>query len=88
MRCQLEDKTPFWELLRLIGLRYNFDGEADLPLVEEAPDDTDESDREDEAAADITGLYPTDSDDDDQVEHKCIVCGRYFESDFLIDKVF
>ena len=67
--------------------RYNFDGEADLPLLEEAPDDTDESDREDEPPEDISKLYPTDDSDEDTVEHRCIVCGRYFDSDFLIDKV-
>ena len=70
--------------------RYNFDGEADLPLLEEAPDDTDESDREDEPAEDIARLYPTDeedSDEDNATEHRCIVCGRFFDSDFLIDKV-
>ena len=87
MRCRLEEKSPFWELLRLIGCRYNFDGEADLATVEEAPADTDESDDEDDAS-EITGLYPTDSEDEDGViEHKCVVCGKYFESDFLIDKV-
>ena len=88
MRCRLEEKSPFWELLKLIGNRYNFDGEADLPTVEDAPVDTDESDREDEDPSEITGLYPTDSEDEDNVlEHKCVVCGKYFDSDFLIDKV-
>ena len=77
MRVRLEDKLPFWELLSVIGQRFNFDGEADLQIVEEAPNDSEDDD--DDAEPDST-------DKDAEVEHKCLVCGRYFESDFPINK--
>ena len=77
MRVRLEDKLPFWELLSVIGQRFNFDGEADLQIVEEAPNDSEDDD--DDAEPDST-------DEDAEVEHKCLVCGRYFKSDFPINK--
>ena len=76
MQCRIDNKVPFWELLRVIGARFNFDGEADLEIVEDAPNDDEDEDDDD----------TDETETEAEVEHKCLVCGRYFESDFLIDK--
>ena len=74
-QCQIDNKVPFWELLSVIGARFNFDGEADLEIVEDAPNDDEDDDD-----------HSSESETEAELEHKCLVCGRYFESDFLIDK--
>ena len=49
MQCRIDNKVPFWELLRVIGACFNFDGEADLEVVEDAPNDDEDEDDDDTA---------------------------------------